>query len=55
MEFCEEEYKGDYEAAFVEWRAVSGKLKSAKLLSYDWMPWNLVQVRKDYFKPKRCF
>ena len=44
MEFCEEEHRGDYEAAFVEWRAVSGKRKDVKHLKYEWMPWNLLKV-----------
>lgn len=46
VEFCEEEFCGDWEAAFSKWRIVSEKRKAAKSVSYNWMPWNLLKMQK---------
>ncbi|KAH7447413.1 hypothetical protein KP509_01G106400 [Ceratopteris richardii] len=46
VNFCEQEHKGNYEAAFAEWRVVSHKRKSEKYNSPNWMPWNLFKMQK---------
>lgn len=46
VDYCEQEHKGNYEAAFADWRIASERRKAERRASYNWMPWNLLKMQK---------